>query len=112
MSGVWVETSGDPEGEMNLVVKPSDLYYRYARKKGTRDLPKFSGKPDVHSFDRDDLYEVIPMLAAVMTELGSTDGRVLHRAEEVMVNEMPNFIRTREEVFDCLVGVLREELRP
>ncbi|MCM2264090.1 MAG: hypothetical protein NDI73_02750 [Desulfuromonadales bacterium] len=95
---------------MNIEIKPSDLYYRYQRKKATRDLPKFSGKPDPHPFDRDDLFEVIPMLAAVMDALGSTDGRVLHRAEEVLVKEMPGFIRTREEVFDCLVAAMRELL--
>ena len=95
---------------MNIEIKPSDLYYKYARKKATRDVAKFAGKPDAHPFDRDDLYEVIPMLEAVMGALGSTDGRVLHRAEEVMINEMPGFISTREEVFDCLVGVMRELL--
>lgn len=94
---------------MNIAIKPSDLYYKYARKKATRDLPKFAGKPDPRPFDRDDLYEVIPMLEAVMAALGSDDGRVLHRAEEIMVQEMPAFIRTREEVFDCLVAVLREQ---
>lgn len=96
---------------MAIAIKPSDLYYKYARKKATRDVPKFAGKPDPHPFDRDDLYEVIPMLEAVMNELGSSDGRVLHRAEEVMVGEMPGFIRTREEVFDCLVAVMRDLLR-
>ena len=95
---------------MEIIVKPSDLFYKYARKKATRDLPKFAGKPDPHPFDRDDLYEVLPMLAAVMTELGSSDGRILHRAEAVMVQEMPGFIRTREEVFDFLVAVMRELL--
>ena len=95
---------------MAIAIKPSDLYYKYARKKATRDVPKFAGKPDPHPFDRDDLYEVLPMLAAVMAELGSADGNVLNRIEEVMLNEMPGFIRTREEVFDCLVAVLREEL--
>ena len=95
---------------MAVVIKPSDLYYKYARKKAARDLPKFAGKPDPHPFDRDDLFEVIPMLAAVMNELASVDGRVLHRAEEVMILEMPGFIRTREEVFDCLVAVMREAL--
>ena len=50
------------------------------------------------------------MLEAVMNELGSVDGRVLHRLEEVMVHEMPTFIITREEVFDCLVGVMRDLL--
>ena len=90
------------------MIKPSDLYFKYARKKATRDVPKFVGKPDPLPFDRDDLYEVIPMLAAVMDELGSTDGNVLLRAEEVMLQEMPAFIRTREEVFDCLVSVMRD----
>lgn len=95
---------------MAVSIKPSDLYYKYARKKVTRQALKFSGKPDPQPFDRDDLYEVIPMLEAVMDELGSNDGRVLHRMEEVMINEMPGFIRSREEVFDCLVAVMREEL--
>ena len=95
---------------MTVSIKPSDLYYKYARKKATRDVPKFTGTPDAHPFDRDDLYEVIPLLEAVMAALGSSDGRVLHRAEEVMINEMPGFIRTREEVFACLVAVMREEL--
>ncbi len=95
---------------MGIVIKPSDLYYKYQRKKATRDLPKFAGKPDPHPFDRDDLYEVMAMLAAVMAELGSTDGRVLHRAEAVMVQEMPGFIRSREEVFDFLVALMREQL--
>mgnify|MGYP001397596027 CR=1 FL=1 len=95
---------------MSIEIKPSDLYYRYPRKKVTRDQPKFRGKPDPNPFDREDLYEVIPMLEAVMDELGSVDGRVLHRLEEVMIREMPAFIRTREEVFDCLVGVMRDLL--
>lgn len=76
----------------------------------SRDLPKFTGKPDAHPFDRDDLYEVMPLLEAVMDALGSVDGRALHRAEEVMIQEMPSFIRTREEVFDCMVAMLREAL--
>ena len=95
---------------MSIFIKPSDLYYKYARKKATRDLPKFAGKPDAHPFDNGDQFEVIPLLEAVMNELGSVDGRVLHRAEEIMINEIPGFIRTREEVFDCLVAVMREEL--
>jgi hypothetical protein len=95
---------------MNIAIRPSELYYKYARKKATRDFPKFAGKPDTHPFDRDDLYEVIPMLEAVMNELGSVDGCVLRRAEEVLNNEMPCFIRTREEVFDCLVTVIRDLL--
>lgn len=92
-----------------IVIRPSDLYFKYRRKKATREVPKFAGKPDPQPFDRDDLYEVIPMLEAVMDALGSSDGNVLHRIEEVMLNEMPGFIRTREEVFDCLVSVMQDE---
>ena len=92
-----------------IVIRPSDLYFKYRRKKATREVPKFAGKPDPQPFDRDDLYEVIPMLEAVMDALGSSDGNVLHRIEEVMLNEMPGFIRTRAEVFDCLVSVMQDE---
>jgi hypothetical protein len=98
------------ERPAGVAIKPSDLYYKYTRKKATRDIPKFAGKPDPHHFDRDDLYEVVPMLEAVMNALGSNDGRLLHRAEEVMVNELPCFIRAREEVFDYLVAVMRDLL--
>ncbi len=95
---------------MKVEIKPSNLYYRYPRKKETREAPKFTGKPDPHPFDRNDLYEVIPMFEAVMEELGTTDGRVLQRMEEILDKELPRFIDTREAVFDCLVGALREEL--
>jgi hypothetical protein len=92
---------------MGVQVKPSDLQYRYPRKKATRELPKFSGKPDPHPFDRDDLYEVIPMFEAVMDALDSTDGAVVHRLEELLNNEMPRFIVTREQVYDCLLETMR-----
>lgn len=94
-------------GNMGIQIKPSDLQYKYLHKKETRDLPKFKGKPDPHLFDRDDLYEVIPMFEAVMDELGTVDGLVLHRMEEILIHEVPRFIASREEVFDCLVEVIR-----
>ena len=95
---------------MKIQINPSNLWFRYPRKKATRDAPKFAGKPDPHPFDRNDLYEVIPMFEAVMEELGTADGRVLHRMEEILDKELPLFIDSREAVFDCLVGALREEL--
>jgi hypothetical protein len=95
---------------MGVKIKPSDLQYRYPRKKSTRELPKFSGKPDPHPFDRDDLYEIIPMFEAVMDAFGSNDGAVLNRLEEILNNEVPRFIATREEVFDCLVATMQELL--
>ena len=91
---------------MTVQIRPSDLYYRYRRKKEVRDLPKFSGKPDPRPFDRDDLYEVIPMFEAVMNRLETCDGVVLQRMEEIVAHELPACIATREEVFDCLVTVL------
>jgi hypothetical protein len=97
---------------MGIQIKPSDLQYKYPKRKETRDLPKFKGKPDPHPFDRDDLYEVIPMFEAVMDDLGTTDGRVLHRMEEVLNSEVPRFIVTREEIFDCLVAVMKDLAAP
>jgi hypothetical protein len=95
---------------MPLEIKPSDLRYKYTRRKATRMIPKFTGKPDPAPFDREDLYEVLPMLAAVMDALDSNDGEVLHRLEEIMIREMPFFINSREEVFDCLLAVLSDLL--
>ena len=95
---------------MGVQIKPSDLYFRYRRKKDLRDQPKFRGKPDANPFDRNDLYEVIPMFEAVMDALGSNDQRVLERLEEVAGDEMPSFIQTREEVYDYLVYTMRDTL--
>jgi hypothetical protein len=66
-------------------------------------LAKFSGLPDLAPFDRHDLYEILPMMSAVMGELGSFDGRDLHLLEDIL-NEMPGFITTRGEVYDYLLG--------
>jgi len=92
---------------MGIEIKPSDLYYRYPRKKENRELPKFSGKPDPNPFDRFDLYEVIPMFEAVMDEIESTEQEVLQRAEELL-DSLPSFIDSREMVFDALVEGVRD----
>ena len=92
---------------MGLEIKPSDLYYRYPRKKETREQPKFTGKPDPRPFDRHDMYEAIPMFEAVMDALGSDEEDVLQKMEEVLNNEVPAFITSREEVFDCLLAVMQ-----
>lgn len=95
---------------MGIEIKPSDLYFKYRRNKEERDEPKFTGKPDPRPYDRDDLYDVIPMLAAVMDHYNCCDADVLHRLEELAGDEMPRFIRTREEVFDFLVAVVGDML--
>jgi hypothetical protein len=95
---------------MGIMIKASDLYYRYPKDTLNRSVPKFSGKPDTHPFNRDDLYEVLPMLGAVMDELGNEEQRVLQMAEEIMIRELPRFLETREEVFDFLVGCTSELL--
>jgi len=95
---------------MGVQINPSDLYYRYHRKKATRDQTKFTGKPDPRPFDRDDLYEVLPMFEAVMDALESNDGRILNHLEEILINGMPSCISTREEVYDCLYESMRELL--
>lgn len=95
---------------MGIKIKASDLYYRYPKETTTRHLRKFSGKPDSSPFNRDDLYEVLPMLGAVMDALGSDEQRVLHVVEELMVRDLPRFIKSREDVFDFLVGCTGEML--
>ncbi len=95
---------------MPVQIKPSDLFHKYKHVKETQHEPKFSGLPDPHPFDRDDLYEVIPMMEAVMNELGYEDGNILEKLEELMIFEMPRFIETREEVFSFLVSVSRDRI--
>ena len=92
---------------MGIEIKPSDLYYRYPRKKENRDLPKFCGKPDPRPFDRYDLYEVVPMFEAVMDALGSQDQDLLQRIEENL-DKTPAFIDTREMIFDALIDGVKD----
>ena len=95
---------------MGVVVKASDLYYRYRKDTVNRDQPKFSGKPDPAPFNRDDIYEVLPMLGAVLDRLGRDDQRTLHQVEEIMIRCLPGFVVAREEVFDFLVGSMADQL--
>lgn len=94
-----------------VIVKASDLKFKYPRDLKRRDDPKFNGLPDPAPFNRHDLYEILPVLNAAMNELGSTDGDVLDLLEDIL-NDMPGFVTTRGEVFDYLVGTARECLRP
>jgi hypothetical protein len=93
-----------------IILKVSDLKFRYPRDVANRDEPKFTGLPDSAPFNRHDLYEILPLLSAVMDALESVDGEVLHLVEDVL-NDMPGFITTRGEVFDYLSGSARECLR-
>ncbi len=67
---------------MPIILKASDLKFRYPRDVANRDEPKFAGLPDPAPFNRHDLYEILPMLSAVMDELESDDGEVLHLVED------------------------------
>jgi hypothetical protein len=96
---------------MPIIVKASDLKFKYPRDVKRREEPKFRGLPDPAPFSRGDLYEILPMMSAVMNELGSDDGRDLHVLEDLL-NEMPRFIATRGEVYDYLLGSAHECLRP
>ncbi|MEI7834712.1 MAG: hypothetical protein WCJ56_16115 [bacterium] len=93
-----------------IIVKASDLKFKYPRDIAKRGEPKFAGLPDLAPFNRDDLYEILPMMSAVMDELASDDGEVLHLLED-MLNRMPGFLITREDVFDYMLGSARECLR-
>ncbi len=95
---------------MAVIIKASDVKFRYPRDVANRNKPKFAGLPDPAPFNRHDLYEILPMLTAVMNELGSNDGEMLHMIEDAL-NTMPGFITTRGEVFDYLQGSVRECLR-
>lgn len=95
---------------MPIIVKASDLKFKYPRDIVRREEPKFVGLPDSTPFNRHDLYEIIPMMSAVMDELGSYDGEVLNMLEDLL-NQMPGFIVTRGEVFDYLQGSARECMR-
>jgi hypothetical protein len=97
---------------MGVTIKPSDLYFKYHRKKETRDQPKFCGKPDPRPFDRDDIYEVIPMFEAVLDALRTDDGRVLYEMEQILNSIPPGHQPRREEIFDFLVEQLRPMLGP
>ncbi len=92
-----------------VIVKAFDLKFKYRKYVETRDEPKFSGLPDPAPFNRDDLYEVLPMMGAVLDRLGTVDGRVLHLLEDLL-NEMPRFISCREEVYDFLYHMAQENL--
>ena len=94
---------------MDIVIKPSDLKYKYPKDIQKREEPKFSGIPDPTPFNRDDLYDIIPMMEAVMKALGSSDGRVLHLLEDIL-NVMPRFLVTREEVYAYLLETARDHL--
>ncbi len=95
---------------MPITIKVSDFKFRYPRDVANRDEPKFSGLPDPTPFNRHDLYEILPMMTAVMNELGSDDGRELNMLEDFL-NDMPGFVTTRSEVYDYLLGSARECLR-
>ncbi len=95
---------------MPIIVKASDFKFKYPRDVVNREQPKFTGLPDSAPFNRHDLYDILPVMSAVMNELDSEDGEVLHLLEDVL-NQMPSFITTRGEVFDYLQGSAKECLR-
>jgi len=94
---------------MGIHIKPSDFKFKYPKDIANRNEPKFCGIPDSATFNRDDLFDVIPMMEAVMDSLLSTDGNVLDMLEDIL-NEMPGFISTREEVFSFLTEIAKERL--
>lgn len=98
-----------------IEIKPSDLQYKYPKNHHNRSQPKFAGLPDDNSFDRDDLYEVIPMLQQVMTTLSVVDDIILHRLEE-LTDGMPHFLQSRRDVYfylgETMADILAIEFQP
>ena len=95
---------------MGICISPSDLKYKYPKAVETRFLPKFQGKDDAEPFNRDDLYDIIPVLEAVMDDLGREDARTLHCLEDLMNRDLPRCVSGRGEVFSFLSGCARELL--
>lgn len=95
---------------MGLSINASDLKYKYPKVIETRYHAKFQGKDDPAPFNRDDLYDIIPVLEAVMDELGREDARTLHFVEDLMNRDLPRCVSGRGEVFGFLSGCTREML--
>lgn len=93
---------------MGIGIKASDLKYKYPKVVETRHQPKFQGVDDPETFNRDDLYDVIPLLEAVMDDLGRVDADTLHLAEDIMNYDLPRFVAARGEVFSFLTGSIRD----
>lgn len=96
---------------MGLNINASDLKYKYPKAVETRYEAKFAGPDDGLPFNRDDLYDIIPMLEAVMDELGRDDAQTLHFLEDLMNRDLPRCLVARGEVFDFLTGCTREMLQ-
>ena len=95
---------------MGLSINASDLKYKYPKATQTRYEQKFLGKDDPAPFNRDDVYDIIPLLEAVMDDLGRDDARVLHCIEDLMNQELPRSFVSRGEVFRFLAGSTRDLL--
>jgi hypothetical protein len=95
---------------MRIRINAINLKYRYPKNQANCNTPQFIGKPDRNPFDRDDLYEVLPMLEALMDALRSEDENVLHIIEDIINYDLPRSIRARDEVFDFLLEETRERL--
>ncbi|HJV36153.1 hypothetical protein [Geomonas sp.] len=93
---------------MGLCIKPSDLKYKYPKVFETRYEQKLIGRDDPAPFNRDDLFDIIPMLEAAMDELGRDDGWTLHLLEDILNEDLPRFVNTRGEVFRFLTGSASE----
>lgn len=96
---------------MGIMIKPSDLKYKYPKVAETRFQERPHAKWDSAGFSRDNLYDVIPMLESVMDELDRNDATTLHYLEDIMNRDMPLFISDRCEVFCFLAGSAREMLQ-
>lgn len=95
---------------MGIKIYASDLKYRYPKVVETRYEEKFRDRDDPSPFNRDDLYDILPMLEAVMDALGRDDATTLHFLEELMNRDLPRSVDRRGEVFSFLVGCTKEML--
>ena len=95
---------------MGINLKTSYLAYKYSKTVTNGDSAKFRGKPDSILFNREEEYEVIPMLEKLLEEFGYNSSsdfedfkEDLHKLEYMIEEDLPGKIRKRESVFDWLV---------
>ena len=88
---------------MGAKFKASDLEYKYSKTATGGDNPKVIGKPDSTLFNRKEEYEVLSMLNKTLDELNTSSKTDLHKLEDMIQNELPGDIRSREKVFDWLI---------
>lgn len=88
-----------------MLVTKSDLalkHYSWVAKPG--DNPRITGHPDSDLFNRGEGYEVLSMIQGVVTALALKTAGDVHKLEQLIADDLPGGIRSRQGVKDWLVA--------